>query len=358
MTTSHPPVDPQSLYSLDEFEALAVERMAPPARAMVQQGAGDGLTIRANRDAWRRWLLRPRALVDVSHRDLSTTILGQKVSMPVLVAPSGLHGLVHPDAECATAAAARQAGTLMVLSMGASLTIEQVAAVGAPFWFQCYWGEDRERLRDLVQLAAAAGCRALCLTVDLPVRPWLSTAMRVAMAGLAEVKPAYMDRRTVHVDPHRKWEHDARLTWRDLEWLRAVSPLPLALKGIMTGEDAALAADHGVDAVIVSNHGGRTLDEVAATADALPEIVTAAAGRLQVLVDGGIRQGADVAKALALGADAVLVGRPALWGLAVAGAAGTARVLDILRQQLDSAMGFVGARTLNEITPDRIGRRP
>ncbi len=219
----------------------------------------------------------------------------------------------------------------MVLSMGSSRTIEDVAATGVRFWFQCYWGEDRARLRDLVQHAAAAGCRAICLTVDMPVRPWLSSEMRTGLTEIGHVVPAYMQPRSVHTDPTRAWEHDARITWRDLDWLRSLTALPLVLKGIMTAEDAVLAADHGVGAVIVSNHGGRALDGVAATADALPPIVAAVGGRMQLLVDGGLRSGADVAKAIALGADAVLVGRPVLWGFSSRGRGCAPRARDPAR---------------------------
>src|ERR1700737_4404404 len=203
--------DSANLYSLDEFEAAANELLEPSARAMIQLGAGNNRVVSANREAWSRWRLRPRVLVDVSTRDLSTAILGQRISLPVLVAPSGLHGLAHPDAERATARACRNADTIMIMSMGSSLPIEAVASTGTRFWFQCYWAEDRGFLRELVQSAAGAGCGALCLTVDLPVRPWLSTDMRAALAQLGGIKPAYMKPRTVHVDTTVKWEHDARL---------------------------------------------------------------------------------------------------------------------------------------------------
>ena len=342
--------DLAELCSLDELEAAASELLGPAARAMIQLGAGNNRVVRANREAWSRWRLRPRALVDVSARDMSTVILGERVSLPVLVAPSGLHGLAHPDGERATASACRDADTIMIMSMGSSLPIEAVAGTGARFWFQCYWGEDRGFLRELLQSAAAAGCRALCLTVDLPVRPWLSADMRAALAQLGDVKPAYMKPRTVHVDTTVKWEHDARLTWADLDWLKSISSLPLVLKGVLRAEDAARAIECGVSAVIVSNHGGRTSDDVPATADVLEEIVEAVRGRIPILVDGGIRRGTDIIKALALGADAVLIGRPILWGLAVDGASGGQRVLDILRGELDSAMGMIGARNVGELT--------
>jgi 4-hydroxymandelate oxidase len=348
MTTARPS-ESNAYFSLEQFEAAALDTLSPAARAMIQNGAGDNSTVIRNQKAWSRWRLRPRVLVDVSARDTSTGFMGQQLALPVLIAPSGLHGLAHDEAERATACAARDAGTLMVLSMGASLPIEAVASTGARFWFQCYWGEDRSRLHELLDLAAQQGCHGICLTVDLPARPWLSAQMRDALAQIGGVKPAYMKPRTVHVDAEAKWEHDAKLTWDDLAWLKSVCKLPLALKGIMTAEDATRAIECGVNVVIVSNHGGRTSDDVPATAEVLEEIVEAVGKRVPVLVDGGIRRGTDVIKAIALGADAVLIGRPILWGLAVSGAAGGTRVLEILRYEVEAAMATIGVNRIGEI---------
>jgi isopentenyl diphosphate isomerase/L-lactate dehydrogenase-like FMN-dependent dehydrogenase len=337
------------LWSVEDFEAFAEQAMRPAVRTLVQAGAGGGENVRANREAWRAWYIRPRSLVDVSFCDLSTTVLGAKISLPVLMGPSGLHGLVHAGAEAATASAAREVDTLMVMSMGASLPIERVAKEDARHWMQLYWGEDRAFVRDLVQRAAEAGFLALCLTTDMPVRPWLRGEMRVALAELGSIVPAHMPPRVAHLDPRQPWDHDPRLTWEDLAWLRSVSGLPIVLKGIMTPEDARLAAEHGASAVIVSNHGGRALADAPPTAAVLASIVDAVAGQIEVLVDGGVRTGADVLKALALGARAVLVGRPVLWGLALGGAEGVQRVFELLRNELCSVFACAGIRTPGEI---------
>jgi 4-hydroxymandelate oxidase len=342
-------VDLAELWTLDEFEQLAVKSMAPAVRTMVQGGAGDGACITRNRAAWARWSIHSRALVDVSHCDLAVTVLGERLALPILFAPSGIHGLVHAEAEAATARAARNADTLMILSMGMSIPIEPVAAAGARHWLQIYWGEDRARLRELIGLAESFGFKALCLTTDMPTRPWLLREMRAALGQLASVTPAYLQPRTAHIDPTRTWDHDARLTWNDLAWLRSVTKLPIVLKGIMTVDDARLAAEHGVAAVVVSNHGGRALADAPATAEVLPEIAAAAAGRLEILVDGGIRTGADVFKALALGARAVLIGRPVLWGLSAGGSAGVERVVDLLAQELRSTCARAGCNSLADI---------
>ena len=318
------------LWTLDEFEQLAVAQMAPAVRTMVQGGAGDGRCIARNRAAWGRWSINTRALVDVSACDLAVAVLGERYALPILLAPSGMHGLVHPEAEAATARAARHADTLMILSMGTSIPIAPVAAVGARHWLQVYWSEDRTALRELIGLAESLGFKALCLTTDMPA----------------------------HIDMARTWDHDARLNWDDLAWLRSVTRLPIVLKGIMTPEDARLAAQHGVSAVVVSNHGGRTLADAPATAEVLPEIADAAGGELDILVDGGIRTGADVFKALALGARAVLIGRPLLWGLNAGGSAGVERVVDLLAQELRSTCARAGCTTLSDIRRSALRARP
>lgn len=352
-----PACNPADLYSLDEFEALAETRMPEAVRTLVQGGSGSGAAIRRNREAWDQWFVRPRALVDVSSLDIATTVLGQSLSFPCLIAPSGLHSLLHPDAESATARAARDADTIMVLSSGSSRTIEELVPEQARHWMQIYWGQDRAFVKDLVQLAASAGFLAIALTTDMPVRPWTHREMRAALDEIGAVKSAYLPPRNLHLQAAAPWQHDARLTWNDLAWLRSVSPLPIVLKGIMTGEDARLATEHGAAAVVVSNHGGRTLDAAPATATVLPEVVEAADGRIEVLVDGGIRSGADVFKALALGARAVLIGRPVLWGLAVGGAGGVSRVLHILRSEFESAMAMAGCTSAAKVNRSAVLRR-
>jgi 4-hydroxymandelate oxidase len=352
-----PVCNPADPYSLDEFEVLAEKLMSPAVRTLVQGGSGAGAAIRGNRAAWGEWFVNPRALVDVSRLDLSTNVLGERIALPVLIAPSGLHGLLHPDAESATARAARQADTIMVLSSGSGRTIEELVPERARHWMQLYWGKDRAFLKDLVQLAAEAGFRAIALTTDMPVRPWTHRDMRAALNEVGDVKSAYLAPRSLHLQSGADWQHDPRLTWRDLDWLRSISRLPIVLKGVMTAEDARLAVQHGAAAIIVSNHGGRTLEAAPPTAKVLPDIAAAVEGRIEVLVDGGVRSGADILKALALGARAVLIGRPVSWGLAVAGAEGVARVLAILRGELECAMAMAGFDSPMRVTRSALLRR-
>jgi 4-hydroxymandelate oxidase len=351
-------LDWRGFLDLDEFERAAHDVWTPGARAMIQEGAGSNGAITANREAWTRWALRPRVLVDVSEIDTATTVLGQPVSLPVLVGPSGLHSMSHSEGEVATARGARAADTLMVLSAGTSRSMAEVraAADGGPTWFQLYWGADRQRTASLTGMAEDAGCTALVITVDLPVRPILGHAMRDGVRAIGSEKPLYVLPRDAHL-AGGVWDHDARLTWNDLTWLRSTTSLPIVLKGIMTGEDAALAVEHGVDAVIVSNHGGRSLDTPRGTLDALPEVVAAAGSQLEVYVDGGLRTGHDIVVALALGARATLIGRPVTWGLATGGAEGLGAVLEILRSQLRGVMGIIGAPTLADIVRAHVTER-
>ena len=276
------------LLSLDDYEALARERLDPALFAGLDGGAGDELTMRANRRAWERLVLRPRVLVDVGEVATAATVLGRELSAPVLVAPMGFQELLHPDGVAATARGAARAGTVTVLSTIARATPAEVAAAapGAPTWFQLYCFRDRGLTREIVRQAVDAGSEALVLTVDGPVLGRRERARRAGwslpdgyMVGVCGLAPSELQHRM-----------DPTIAWRDLEWLAACG-LPLVLKGILTAEDARLAAEHGAAAVVVSNHGGRQLDGVAASADALPEVVEAAAGRLEVLVDGGVRRG-------------------------------------------------------------------
>jgi 4-hydroxymandelate oxidase len=354
---SSPPVDLDSVWNLGVVEGLAGTHLAPGVRALVNEGAGDSLGVLENCRAWRRWAIRSRVLRDVQVCDTRQTALGVPLSMPILIAPSGLHGLVHTDAETATARAAKSADTMMVLSTSSSLPMEAVAQSGVTWWFQLYWGKDRSHLLGLIERAAAAGCRALCLTLDLPVRPWLHESMRAGLATIADIKPAHGLARRAHLTADSPWDHDSSLTWKDLSWLTGASSLPIVLKGITTAADARLAVEHGVAGIIVSNHGGRALAEGMATAEVLPEIVAAVDGRIEVFVDGGIRSGSDVFKALALGARAVLLGRPVLWGLALWGENGVRRILDIVHGELRSVMGMAGAAGLAQIDRQSVSRR-
>ena len=330
-----------------------------PVRTMVQEGAGSNATVAANERAWRDWSLRARVLVDVSRIEPRTTVLGGSIPAPVLVAPSGLHTMVHPRGEVETAEGVAAAGGIMVLSSGTGTPIEAVRAVGVRTWFQFYWRRDRRQLRQILRRAVDLGCEALCLTADMPVRPLLGERMRAAVRDLPGGRPLYVMPRDAHVRGG-EWDHDPALTWADLAWVREMTDVPLVVKGITTAEDALAAADAGVNAIIVSNHGGRALDHSLPTVASLIEIAGALAGRADVpelLVDGGIRHGRDVLVALALGARAVLIGRPVLWGLAAAGAAGVRDVLELLRSQLVACMGMTGVRSPAEAGPGIVTRR-
>ena len=342
--------------NLADFERLAAERLEPVAHGYFAGGANDELTLAENVAAYRRWHLRPRVLADIEDPSTATTVLGEEISLPVLIAPVAYQRAAHPDGEVAMARAAAGAGTIMCLSTLATASWDELAPTGAKRWFQFYVPRDEGLASALVSGAKEAGFGAIVLTVDTPV----------------------LGRRERDVRNHFTIQHDlghealrgegltpltalsamspSSLRWRDVERLSASTGLPVVLKGILTAEDARLACEHGAAAIVVSNHGGRQLDGVSATIDALPEIVEAVDGRIEVLVDGGIRRGTDVLKALALGARAVLVGRPALWGLAVDGEQGAARVLELLRAEIELALQLVGCRTPAELTRAHVAR--
>jgi isopentenyl diphosphate isomerase/L-lactate dehydrogenase-like FMN-dependent dehydrogenase len=332
-----------------EYESLAQSRMARDAWAFYSSGAGDEETLRDNRAAFERIWLRPRVLVDVSAIDMQTTVLGIPVSMPILVAPTALQCLAHHDGECATAQAAGKANTLMVASTDATRTLEDIAkAASGPLWFQLYMYTP-ENAEKLVRRAESAGYRALVVTIDAARWGRKERALRHDFHLPAHLCEANF----IEDDPEVEYVFG---TWETISWLRSLTSLPLLLKGILTAEDALLAVEHGVAGIIVSNHGGRQLDGVSASIDALPEIVTAVQGRCEIYFDGGIRRGTDVLKALALGARAVLVGRPVLWGLAVNGAEGAYDVLEMLRRELELAMALAGRPTLKSIDASLLKR--
>jgi 4-hydroxymandelate oxidase len=343
-----------------ELEALARAEMDPIAFDYVASGAWDEVSLAENVDAWRRRRLRPRVLVDVARIDASTTMLGFPVSLPLAIAPMAVHGLAHPDGEVATARGAAAAGVPFIFSTTSSRSIEDVAAAapGGTRWFQLYAQADAAVSRALVERAAAAGFGALVLTVDLPV---LGYRERDRRSGF-ELPPLgnFADAPATHGSHDRDGtdrftdQLTKSLTWDDLAAIRGWSDLPLVLKGILTAEDAHIAMDHGVDGVVVSNHGARQLDRVPATVDVLAEVVAAVDGRAEVWVDGGVRRGLDVAIALALGARGVLLGRPVLWGLAAGGSAGVERVIAILREEFEVALALLGARTPAEIGPTHL----
>jgi isopentenyl diphosphate isomerase/L-lactate dehydrogenase-like FMN-dependent dehydrogenase len=356
------------LVNVFDYEELARRKLPKPVFDYIAGGAEDEVTLRGNREAFERLQLRPRALVDASPVDLSTTMLGQRLDLPVLLAPVALQRFAHPDGELASARAAAAAGTIMTLSTMASATIEDVAAVAdGPKWFQLYVHPDRDVTKHLVQRADAAGYAAICLTVDVPrlgrrerdlhnrleFPPDVVYRNFSGEIDLGEI-PAQSGYSSlaasadVLIDPS--------LAWKDLDWLRSITSLSIVLKGIMTAEDARLAVEHGVAAIVVSNHGGRQLDGAPATIAVLPEIVTVVHDRCEVLLDSGIRRGTDVLKALALGANAVLIGRAYIWGLAAGGEEGVTQVLAMLRNELELAMALCGCRSVGEIGASVIRR--
>jgi isopentenyl diphosphate isomerase/L-lactate dehydrogenase-like FMN-dependent dehydrogenase len=352
------------LLNVWDYERAAEERLERGAFGYFAGGAADEWTLRENVAVFNRWVLRPRMLVDVSSTTAATTVLGTDISMPLLVAPTAFQRMAHPEGEVAMTRGAAAANTIMCLSTIANATIEDVAAAApeAPRWFQLYWGPDRGIVADLVARAEAAGFLAIVLTVDLPVLGRRERDLRAgfeippdvpvpAFSALAEIAGA-VSPAAIH------WAVDNALTWGDLEWLRTLTSLPLVVKGVLTAEDAVLAIEAGAAAVVVSNHGGRQLDGVAASLDALPEVVGAVGGRAEVLVDGGIRRGTDVVKALALGARATLAGRAPLYGLAVDGADGVEHVLGLLRAEIELALALCGCASPADVTRAHIARAP
>ena len=343
-----------------DFERLAEVALEPGAFGYFAGGAGDEHTLRENVAAYERLRLRPRVLVDVGAASPATTVLGTPVSMPLLVAPTAFHRIAHPDGEAGTARAAAAARTIMCLSTLATATPAEVAAAapGAPRWFQLYVFRDRGVTRALVEQAVESGFGAIVLTVDAPRLGRRERDLRTAFVIPDEIvvpSVAAVEGRWTAATPLELLSYiDPTLSWRDLEELVSESPLPVVVKGIQTSEDGALACEHGAAALVVSNHGGRQLDGVAATIELLPEIVEAVEGRIEVYVDGGVRRGSDVVKALALGARAVLVGRPVLWGLATGGEAGALRVLELLRDEVALALALAGCASPDSVTPAHV----
>jgi len=360
------------LLNVLDYEELARKKLSQPFFDYIAGGADDEVTLRRNREAFERIELKPRALVDVSVIDLSTNVLGQRVEMPVLLAPVAVQRLAHPEGELATARAAATNGTIMTLSTMASASIEEVAAASeGPKWFQLYVHRDRNVSKRMVQRAEAAGYKAVCLTVDVPRlgrrerdfrnRPEYPPGVAHRnYIGEVELPPLEVGAGESELSASADVLIDPSLTWDAIDWLRSFTSLPIILKGIMTADDARLALDHAASAIVVSNHGGRQLDGAPATIAVLPEVVAAIEGRCEVLLDSGIRRGTDVLKALALGANAVLVGRAYIWGLAVSGEAGVTQVLSMLRNELELAMALCGCRSVAEVSPEVVysQRRP
>jgi len=339
----------EALLNVGEFLAAAAAKVEPAVWCYFEGGAEDEVTLRENVAAFGRWQLRPRMLVDVGEISLETTLLGTAVSMPLGIAPFALQRLLDPEAERATTRAAAAAGALATVPTLTSYRHGELqAAADGPRWLQLYVQLDRAQTLDHLAEAKEAGYGAVVLTVDLPLVGRREQDLRLGFAIPPEIPLHYGT--LVDVDP--------TLTWRDLEWIRAATDLPLVLKGIVTREDAVLAVEHGVDGIWVSNHGGRQLDGVAASIDALPEVVEASDGRTEVYVDGGFRRGTDVVKALALGARAAFAGRPVAAGLAVGGEAGVSRVLELLRDEIRLALGLLGCTSPEQVTRTHVQRTP
>jgi isopentenyl diphosphate isomerase/L-lactate dehydrogenase-like FMN-dependent dehydrogenase len=342
------------LLNVRDYEREAERLLDPGAFGYFAGGAGDEVTLRENLEAFSRWQLRPRVLVDVSRVTTATEVLGREVSMPLLVAPTAFQRLAHADGELATARATAAAGTVMCQSTLSSVSPGELAAAapGAQLWFQLYWSTDRGFTSDLLAQVAEAGYEALVLTVDFPAAGRRERDLRTAFALPEELATPNIPGPLARAGFHAAITDivDAKLTWRDLAWLRDRCSLPLLLKGILSAEDALLAAEHGADGVIVSNHGGRQLDGVASSLEALPEVVEAVGERVEVLMDGGIRRGTDVLKALALGARATLSGRAVLWGLTVGGEQGALDVLELLRAEIALGLTQLGCGSPAEVT--------
>ena len=353
------PASPVNIY---EYETIAKERLPQPEYDFIAGGAADEITLRRTREVFDAIMLRPRMLVDISAVDMSTTVLGQRIAFPIMVDPAGNHGRAHPEAELATARAAGATGTVMILSSGSTRSLEEVAkAATGPIWFQQYLYKDRGLTKQMAQRAQDAGYSALCLTLDSTVRAKRErnirndyvTAPSPNYAGLELEETSW--RFSSDAPRGANALIDRAATWSYLDWLADNTPLPLVVKGIMTGEDARLCVEHGVKGLIVSNHGARQLDTTFASVEVLPEAVEAVDGRAEVYLDGGIRRGTDVLKALALGARAVLIGRPLFWGLAVDGEPGLQAVIQMLRDELEMAMGMCGRPTVRSVDISLLG---
>jgi L-lactate dehydrogenase (cytochrome) len=360
--------------SIEDLRQAARRALPRVVFDYVDGGAGDEITVRRNKAGFGRYAFRPRVFTDVRQRDSSVSLLGMRIPMPLVVAPTGLIGMVRPRAEIMAARAAGRHGIPFTVSSMSTCSLEEIAGqADPPLWFQMYIWRDRGLTRAFADRALAAGCRALCLTLDVQV---LATRDRDHRNGFFTVPSRIRPRAVLGALRKPRWalrmargpfptfanfvgvpgagttpqalgnfataQLDPSVTWRDLDWFRSVWPGPLVLKGILTGEDARLAVDHGADAIVVSNHGGRQLDGAAGAIEALPEVVEAVAGRADVILDGGVRRGRDIVTALALGATACMAGRPVVYGLAADGERGAGLALDLLRDEVDRTLALLG----------------
>ena len=346
--------------NLFEYETAAKELLPKAEYDYIAGGATDEISVERNRRAYESWALRPRVLRDVSALDLSTTVLGAKINLPVLIAPCGGHKKAHPEGEFATYRAAAACGTIFAVSANASADFEELARTASGrLWLQLYPFRDREMTRDWLKRAKGAGYEALCVTLD---SQWPPKRERNIRNNYRNLRGANLPNAGTDPTRARRGAHpgggDPAATWKDLEWIKSMTDLPVIAKGIMTGEDAGLCAEAGIDGIIVSNHGGRHLDNTLATVEVLAEAVAAVKGRLEVYLDGGIRRGADVVKAIALGAKAVFIGRPLFWGFAVDGEKGVIGVLNIRREEIEITMAKCVRPTVANIDSTVVVKAP
>jgi len=343
--------------NLFEYETLAKERLPKNEYDYIAGGATDEISVERNRRAFETWALRPRVLTDISALDLSTTVLGTQVSTPVLLAPCGGHKRAHPEGEIATYRAAAASGSILAVSANSHTGFEELAqAASGHLWLQIYPFRDRAATKQWLERAQAAGYEAICVTLD---SQWPPKRERNIRNNYQQDRTAERERGTDSGGDRDKTKTDPAATWKDLAWIKSQTDLPVVAKGIMTEEDVQSCAEVGADGVIVSNHGGRHLDNTLAPIEVLSEAVAAAKGsRMEVYVDGGVRRGADVVKALALGARAVFIGRPLFWGLALDGAQGVIRVMEILREEMQITMAKCGRPTIASIDSKVVVKAP
>lgn len=359
----------RNLVTVDDFEDYALATLNKQTADYYKSGANNQQTLKENKEAFLRLRIRPRCMRDVSNRKLETLILGRTVSFPVGIAPTAMQRMSHPDGEVATVKAAAAENTVMILSTLSTSSLEDVAkaAPSATRWFQLYIYRNREVTKKLVSRAERAGFSALVLTVDTPVfgtrladvRNRFSLPPHLKLANFNDTNSVISadSQNNSNLNKYVDSLFDPSVTWKDIKWLKEITSLPIIVKGVLTAEDAILAVDNGVSGILVSNHGARQLDGVPATIEALPEVAKAVRGRCEVYLDGGIRTGTDILKAIALGAKAVFVGRPILWGLSHSGEKGVKKILEILKKEFDLAMALSGCTSIEDIKPSLVVRR-
>ncbi|KAJ2666167.1 Hydroxyacid oxidase 1 [Coemansia sp. RSA 1199] len=368
------PAAQSSFVSLDDFERHAYARLDRNALDYYRSGAQDMITVRENKRAFDRIVVRPRVLRDVSTIDMQTTVQGQPISSPICIAPTAMQRMAHPEGECATARASVRKDTCMILSSWSTASIEDVAASTpnshAPKWLQLYIYKDREATKRLIERAQDSGYTAIALTVDTPflgrrladIRNRFQLPPHLTMANFSDQGKAQVGKADAAsaadnasgLAAYVASQIDPTLSWKHVQWVKSVARIPVLVKGILTAEDARLAVDAGVDGIIVSNHGGRQIDTAPATIDVLEEVCRAVAGRVEVYLDGGVRRGTDVFKALALGASAVFLGRPVLWALSYSGEDGVVEMLDMINEELRLTMALAGCINISDISRDHV----